>query len=146
MIAWFSILIFFLDHFINIRKWRSEYHSNFKPPSLFSYEDGVWKGANPPHIQPQDSSSEPDRQNKLRHAKSEGDIPSWFAEVSQRFIQWKVFNYNFFFLNLNCFVLELNLGILQWNVKSVPKVNATNIPLNSVCGGKSMRTVNPEYT
>ncbi|PIK40273.1 putative nuclear protein MDM1-like isoform X6, partial [Apostichopus japonicus] len=47
----------------------------------FSYEDGVWKGANPPHIQPQDSSSESGRQNKLRHAKSEGDIPSWFAEV-----------------------------------------------------------------
>lgn len=64
------------------RKWKTEYHSNFKAPSLFRYEEGVWKGANPPHIQPQEDSSESGKINgKLKHSKSEGDIPSWFAEV-----------------------------------------------------------------
>lgn len=66
----------------SVRKWKTEYHSNFKAPSLFRYEEGVWKGANPPHIQPQEDSSESGKINgKLKHSKSEGDIPSWFAEV-----------------------------------------------------------------
>eukprot|EP00057_Strongylocentrotus_purpuratus_P027250 XP_011681724.1 PREDICTED: nuclear protein MDM1 isoform X1 [Strongylocentrotus purpuratus] len=65
-----------------VRKWRSEYKSNFKTPQVFSYENGVWKGADPPHVQPRDDSS--DRGGKpeqLTRSKSVGDLPNWFSEV-----------------------------------------------------------------
>ncbi|XP_071479119.1 nuclear protein MDM1-like [Diadema antillarum] len=63
------------------RKWRTEYKSNFKTPQLFSYENGVWKGADPPHVQPRDDAS--DAGKPLQRSKSVGDIPSWFAEVME---------------------------------------------------------------
>lgn len=50
---------------------------------MFSYENGVWKGADPPHVQPRDDSS--DRGGKpeqLTRSKSVGDLPNWFSEVS----------------------------------------------------------------
>ena len=74
---------------LNFRKWKTEYKSNFKSPEKFAYEDGVWKGAGPPHIQPKDdSNSDTGRLQKqaaaapsLRRTKSQHDLPNWFAEV-----------------------------------------------------------------
>ncbi|XP_054752321.2 nuclear protein MDM1-like [Lytechinus pictus] len=65
------------------RKWRSEYKSNFKTPEVFSYENGVWKGADPPHIQPRDDSSDrgAPKPEQLTRSKSVGDLPNWFSEV-----------------------------------------------------------------
>ncbi|XP_022098856.1 nuclear protein MDM1-like [Acanthaster planci] len=61
----------FFPHSTTIRKWKSEYASNFKEPDIYRYENGIWKGADPPHITPKDDSSV-DRRNAQ---------PNWFAEV-----------------------------------------------------------------
>nr|XP_006816373.1 PREDICTED: nuclear protein MDM1-like isoform X6 [Saccoglossus kowalevskii] len=55
-----------------IKKWKSEYRSNYHDPRVFSYMDGVWRGADPPHIEPRDESS---KQEKI------GVAPDWFGEV-----------------------------------------------------------------
>ncbi|XP_013380841.1 nuclear protein MDM1-like isoform X2 [Lingula anatina] len=61
------------------RNYRSEYHSNFRPPWKYTYEDGAWRGANPPHIMPvKENESDPE-------AGQQPPPPSpganWFAEV-----------------------------------------------------------------
>ncbi|XP_038054379.1 nuclear protein MDM1-like isoform X2 [Patiria miniata] len=61
----------FFPHSTTIRKWKSEYASNFKEPDIYQYENGIWKGADPPHIVPRDDSSIDRREAR----------PNWFAEV-----------------------------------------------------------------
>ena len=39
-----------LAHCVCCRRVMSEYRSNFKPPTRFSYVDGAWKNAAPPHL------------------------------------------------------------------------------------------------
>ncbi len=34
------------------RSYQSEYATNYQPPKQFEYEDGAWKGADPPQLKP----------------------------------------------------------------------------------------------
>ncbi|XP_070559452.1 nuclear protein MDM1-like isoform X2 [Ptychodera flava] len=61
-----------------IKKWKSEYRSNYRDPRLFGYMEGVWRGADPPHIQPRDDTS---TDGRLPAKEQGGGVPEWFAEV-----------------------------------------------------------------
>ncbi|XP_071810436.1 nuclear protein MDM1-like isoform X2 [Asterias amurensis] len=66
----------FFPHSTTIRRWKSEYASNFHEPELYRYENGIWKGANPPHVAPKDDNSLDKQPKETRDSR-----PNWFAEV-----------------------------------------------------------------
>ncbi|XP_013379477.1 serine/arginine repetitive matrix protein 1 [Lingula anatina] len=61
------------------RNYRSEYHSNFRPPWKYTYEDGAWRGANPPHIMPVKENESDAEAGQQPPPPSPG--ANWFAEV-----------------------------------------------------------------
>ncbi|XP_033110624.1 nuclear protein MDM1-like [Anneissia japonica] len=70
----------------SFKKWKSEYRSNFKAPDKFNYESGVWKGADPPQIQPRDDTSAREKITKNDKASQpvvDNNVPNWFDEVSE---------------------------------------------------------------
>ncbi|KAK7101751.1 nuclear protein MDM1-like isoform X2 [Littorina saxatilis] len=63
----------------------SEYRSNFKAPTGFSYEEGAWRNAYPPQLAMVKNGSGDDKEVKKPKAEPEsqeaGSVPNWFAEV-----------------------------------------------------------------
>ncbi|XP_063437267.1 nuclear protein MDM1-like isoform X1 [Mytilus trossulus] len=53
-----------------VRQVRSEYATNYRSPKKFKVVHGAWKGADPPHLQPQNIDEE-----------KTPVVSSWFAEV-----------------------------------------------------------------
>ncbi|KAL3851710.1 hypothetical protein ACJMK2_015437 [Sinanodonta woodiana] len=55
------------------RKFRSEYKSNFRAPGAYSYDEGAWRGAQPPHL----------KNKVVGEPGDEGEpvLSTWFAEV-----------------------------------------------------------------
>ncbi|XP_071961410.1 nuclear protein MDM1-like isoform X2 [Antedon mediterranea] len=70
----------------SLKKWKSEYNSNFKSPAKFKYSHGAWKGADPPHIQPRDDSSYRgqinDKGDNIQTSNNQ-TCPNWFKEVAE---------------------------------------------------------------
>ncbi|KAK3610918.1 hypothetical protein CHS0354_017399 [Potamilus streckersoni] len=55
------------------RKFRSEYKSNFRAPGTYSYDEGAWRGAQPPHLKNKVVGEPGD--------EAEPVLSTWFAEV-----------------------------------------------------------------
>ncbi|XP_077984894.1 nuclear protein MDM1-like [Glandiceps talaboti] len=72
------------------KKWKSEYRSNYRDPRVFGYMEGVWRGADPPHIQPRDDSSDKVQPVAKEADKPVGGAPEWFAEVRRTPKQFSV--------------------------------------------------------
>ncbi|KAJ8301554.1 hypothetical protein KUTeg_020541 [Tegillarca granosa] len=56
-----------------MKRAKSEYDANFKPPSAYSYEKGAWRGVYPPHMQ--SAQTEEAVEEKVPA------LSNWFAEV-----------------------------------------------------------------
>ncbi|XP_025107238.1 nuclear protein MDM1-like isoform X3 [Pomacea canaliculata] len=63
-----------------LRQIITEYRANYKAPTSYSYDQGAWKGAHPPHFFQQKTQVNQVAEQK---AEEEGKVPvsTWFAEV-----------------------------------------------------------------
>ncbi|KAI8772033.1 nuclear protein MDM1 [Biomphalaria glabrata] len=69
------------------RRAATEYRSNFKAPSRYSYENGAWKGAFPPQLIPQVTSDDDSLKTRNSNANDNNNanesvpVSNWYAEV-----------------------------------------------------------------